>query len=199
MESGTPLQGSGITTVPVDRAAIPLTCGRFLYLLAEPSDRWRDETIASMSPDKALILGLCLDSRVAATHDVARMVVEALRRAGHVLPPFSEDLQLVITELIANAHLHGNLRDIPPRDAPDAYFQRGISVSVARENAQIRLVVSNQSPETVDSEQRRRTKEQLTVRGDPAGGLGLKIVEGMGGRIVHSEDLSRWTVTFPLP
>ena len=199
MESGSPPQGNGITTVPVDHAAIPLTCGRFLYLLAEPSDRWRDQTIASMSPDQALILGLCLDSRAAATHDVARMVVEALRRAGHVSPPFSEDLQLVIAELIANAHLHGNLRDVPPRDAPYAYFQRGISVSVARENAQIRLMVSNQSPETVDREQRRRNEGQLTVCGVSAGGLGLKIIEGMGGRIVHSEDMSRWTVTFPLP
>ena len=184
--------------VPVADAAIPLICGRFLYLLAEPPASWREEAIASMSPDRALILAVCLDSRAAATHDVAGMAIEALRRAGHVSPPVSEDLHLVIAELIANAHLHGNLRDVPPRDAPDAYFRRGISLFVAREDGQIRVTVANQSPGAAERTARPR-KAASTVRGFSAEGMGLRIIEGMGGRIVHSDDMSRWTVTFPVP
>jgi len=198
MENGSPRREDAITTVSVAHAAVSLTCGRFLYVFAEPPDRWREETVASMRPEQDMILGICLDSRTAATHDIARTAVEALRRAGHVSSPVSEDLQFVIGELIANAHLHGNLRDVPPSDAPDAYFRRGISLSVARQEGQIRLTVSNQSPDALEMPARPR-KEQSALCGMPAGGMGLKIIEAMGGRIVHSEDMSRWTVTFSVP
>ena len=198
MKSHALMHEAGLRVIQLDHTAVSLTCGRYLYLLSDPPDWWLHETIASMSLDASLILGVCLSSRAAATCDVALMVVEALRRAGHVSPPFSEDLRLTITELIANAHLHGNLEDVSPLEADDELYRRGISLSVARGVRKIVLTVANQSTRTWGG-RRYAPIGRPVMPGTPVLGLGLKIVRDMGGEIDHTDDLSRWTVVFSIP
>ncbi|GEM_PF-6947056 len=168
---------------PAEIAVAP--CNAPIHFLSAHDGPWFEEAVARMSGDASLVLGLCFDSRTAAMLDVAQMAVQTLSTAGHVEPPFSEDLRLILTELIANAHLHGNLRGMAPGDAPEWALNLGIALHVRRQGGEMTLMIANAPP--------------ITGTVWPAErGLGLTIIESLGGKIAHSPDLSRWTVRLSL-
>jgi anti-sigma regulatory factor (Ser/Thr protein kinase) len=178
-----------------DADATPGHPGTFL-IEAGLDPVWLGPVLARAHRTGALC-GVCLSAAtVLGGPAIERFLEPVWERAG-IGADRVGDIGLALTEIVANAVLHGNLRDTKPAEAAPALLRRGLAVLAFFDGAELALCVIQEGP-GAPARAPGPSDRPAPELPDPAvaGGRGLFIVQALADRLVFDEDGRGCTVGF---
>lgn len=144
--------------------------------------------------------GLCLRSRTVLATDLVGDFVEHVCACEPRARPRFDDALLVVTELLANAVLHGNLQDLPPDRAAEAWLDRGVALAASLTGRALSFTVSQETgfyPSSARLEEADPAEFQALL--GESSGRGLMIVASLCISVIIGADRRSCRAIFDVP